>query len=816
MIPLTTAPSPVSMSAGVKSSQYTIALTGKTFDVLSSMLYKDPHLAIVRELSCNAYDSHVENGCIDKAFDIHLPNQLEPYFSIRDYGTGMSAEQIDSVYTKFFESTKTHSNDVVGALGLGSKSPFSYTSNYTITSWHGGLKLVYSAFKSTDGIPSIALLDVSDSNDPTGLEVTFAVKAQDFEKFTSKVQSFFTTWGSVPPAITGGLQGRTTLRHVERDFGGTDWFVATANGPLSTALAIQGNVPYPLQRHTISSSNEFRKYNDNQRSILARLLELPIIITFPIGSLDFSASREELQYTEQTTAVILDKLLKIGDSIRDHIQDQAASLPTMWDVIKFCRTLRNDRLRGIVQLVGTGKLKWKGQEVSIDQRSVLVDTKKVEAALAIHKLQVQTNKRRKMEVYPLTYTKLVASTLPLPLSATGPTQPVSIPTECVVEQMSFSPATAKVTVVVFDEVKGGAAKLKYHCLDKLEELHNKGEVLSISVPRGEKLTDVVAFKKAAAELLDAFHIPGSYVKVVFASDLATPPSKRRTPSQGGKPDDTFKVFDPSIKFDKCPDKYVTNSWTVVDEAKLDGYVKSGKFTHIVFVPQLRGVPQVRRVSAVGDDIFNDLSDDFPTLWNELTSALGKEKVLLVGIKTSALESKKVAAFVKQAQTLDTFLRFWLYGNAKALAQSDAYHIEWVNNHGKQNVVLRAVAAITDSKHPTVSAVSGLVNKFICDNTAQLRASANRDIIGRTIRTLRNIDHASQKPDPMVAEISTAVDNSNNLAKAEYANLLNLYKQLETQFPMVAYVNQHFRYTGNDREIQAACAQIVKYITLASV
>lgn len=262
MIPLTTAPSPVSMSTGVKASQYTIALTGKTFDVLSSMLYKDPHLAIIRELSCNAYDSHVENGCVDKAFDIHLPNQLEPHFSIRDYGTGMSAEQIDSVYTKFFESTKTHSNDVVGALGLGSKSPFSYTSNYTITSWHGGLKLVYSAFKSTDGIPSIALLDVSDSNDPTGLEVNFAVKAMDFEKFTSKVQSYFTTWGSIPPTITGGLQGRTTLRHVERDFGGTDWFVATANGPLSTALAIQGNVPYPLQRQTISASNEFRKLTD--------------------------------------------------------------------------------------------------------------------------------------------------------------------------------------------------------------------------------------------------------------------------------------------------------------------------------------------------------------------------------------------------------------------------------------------------------------------------------------------------------------------------------------------------------------------------
>jgi hypothetical protein len=297
--------------------------------------------------------------------------------------------------------------------------------------------------------------------------------------------------------------------------------------------------------------------------------------------------------------------------------------------------------------------------------------------------------------------------------------------------------------------------------------------------------------------------------------LATPPSKRRTPAQGGKPDDTFKVFDPSAKMVKCPEKYAQNSWTVADEAILDSYIASKKYAHIVFVPHTRGVPQVRHVNKVGDVYFTDLSEDFPSLWNELTSALGKEKVLLVGIKTSALESKKVTAFVQQAQTFDTFLRFWLYGNAKALAQSDAYHIEWVNNYGKQNVVLRAVSTIVDSKHKTVAAVSTLVNKFMCDNNAQIRAANNRDIINRIIRVLREVDRQSPKPDPMIAEISTAVDSASSLSKTEYANLLNLYKKLETEFPMVVYVNQHFRYSGNERETNIACEQIVKYIKLAS-
>lgn len=800
MIPLTTAPSPVSMSAGVKSSNYTIELTGKTFDVLSSMLYKDPHLAIVRELSCNAYDSHVDNGCLDTPFDIHLPNAIEPYFSIRDYGTGMSAETIDTVYTSFFKSTKTHSNDVVGALGLGSKSPFSYTSNYTITSWHSGLKLVYSAFKTSDGIPSIALLDVSDTTEPSGLEVNFAVKAADFEKFTSKVQSYFTTWGSKPPTISGGLQGRTTLRHVSRDFGGTDWFVATSDGPLSSALAIQGNVPYPLQRNTITGSNAFREKfpNETDRSLIQRLLELPIIITFPIGSLDFSASREELQYTEQTVAVILDKLITIGSGIKQHIQDQFALLPTMWDVVRFCRSLRNDRLRNIVQLIGAGKMQWKGQTISIDQQAVLMDDPAVEAALAIHNLQVQTNKRRKMESFSLQSTKLVND----------------VPTLFTNRGMSFSPSANDINIVVLDEIKGSASKLKYHFLDKISG-SSYGDVITIGVPRGTKLIDLPKFRAAVTQLLVGFRVVGSYVKVTYISNLTPPPARARAGSTGGKPDDTFKVFTPSIRGEKCPDKFATSAWSVASEADVQKHITDGKFKHIVFVPQIRGVPQYTRLNKDGESTLLELSEDFADLWNDMTAALGIKQVLLVGIKASALGMAKVKAFTQQAQGFDTFLRFWLYANAKTLAQSDAYHIEWVNNHGKQNIVLRAVAGITDSKHPTIATASTLVNKFMCDTTAQQRAASNRDVINRIIRILREIDRTSPAPDPMVGEIAIAVSNAGVVAKTEYAALTTLNKTVEVEFPMVTYVNSHFRYSGNERDILNACAQIQKYIKLAS-
>lgn len=112
-------------------SSFKMKRSAKAFSILSSGIYANKIRAIIRELSCNAYDSHVEAGKKDVPFEVHLPTHFEPYFYVRDYGTGLTHQQVFDVYTTYFESTKTDSNDYIGALGLGSKSPFSYTENFT-------------------------------------------------------------------------------------------------------------------------------------------------------------------------------------------------------------------------------------------------------------------------------------------------------------------------------------------------------------------------------------------------------------------------------------------------------------------------------------------------------------------------------------------------------------------------------------------------------------------------------------------------------------------------------------------------------------
>ena len=75
-------------------STFNMAATAEAFQILSSNLYSNPKLAIIRELSTNAYDSHRDAGKDDEPFYLHLPTESEQFFCIRDFGTGIPEDLI--------------------------------------------------------------------------------------------------------------------------------------------------------------------------------------------------------------------------------------------------------------------------------------------------------------------------------------------------------------------------------------------------------------------------------------------------------------------------------------------------------------------------------------------------------------------------------------------------------------------------------------------------------------------------------------------------------------------------------------------------
>src|SRR5215468_2696367 len=116
-------------------------------NILSDSLYTDKIAAILREYGCNAVDANIEAGKPDLPIEVTLPNRLEANLRIRDFGLGMTFEQVDETFCNLGASTKRNSNSVIGMLGIGGKSGFAYGDMFNVTSWHGGTKTVYSCYR---------------------------------------------------------------------------------------------------------------------------------------------------------------------------------------------------------------------------------------------------------------------------------------------------------------------------------------------------------------------------------------------------------------------------------------------------------------------------------------------------------------------------------------------------------------------------------------------------------------------------------------------------------------------------------------------
>src|SRR5690349_20945960 len=93
---------------------------------LLTTLYADPELAIIREYSTNALDSHRQAG-VGLPIEIVLPSQFERTFIVRDFGLGMSEEELTDNYSEYGFSSKRETNEATGMLGVGGKSALAYT-----------------------------------------------------------------------------------------------------------------------------------------------------------------------------------------------------------------------------------------------------------------------------------------------------------------------------------------------------------------------------------------------------------------------------------------------------------------------------------------------------------------------------------------------------------------------------------------------------------------------------------------------------------------------------------------------------------------
>lgn len=172
-------------NAPSKRTGFKIQAGRKAFQVLSEKLYKDKAEAVLRELSCNAVDIHCELGKGHIPFNVTLPTSIYPWFVIRDFGTGLTQEQVDEIFTVYFASTKDGSDDSIGGFGLGCKSPFAYSESgggFTVKSYQKGMCTVYNMYMD-NGEPFATPMSTTPTTEEDGLEILVPIPEHEHARW---------------------------------------------------------------------------------------------------------------------------------------------------------------------------------------------------------------------------------------------------------------------------------------------------------------------------------------------------------------------------------------------------------------------------------------------------------------------------------------------------------------------------------------------------------------------------------------------------------------------------------------------------------
>lgn len=327
--------------------------------------YSNTRLAVVREISANALDANAEANS-DKKIQIKLPTSMNPTFSVRDFGGGLSQEDVFGLYSKYGKSTKRTSNNYIGAFGIGKFAPLSYGENFTCVSYHGGKKTSYNIFVDESDDTKIVQLHEEPSNEPTGLSIEVAVADGDTNEFREITQNFFRFFpqNDMPEFI--GVE-EDFIKNEEKilESNNDEWFIIKREQNYysrHSANVLMGRVAYPLNREAINTKNFIK--DDNKRVIVDNLLSLDgFYLRVPLGSVKLHHSREALEYNKSTQKKIIATLLRSVDEIQEIAKEKLADSDDLWDAKRNYAKIVNAmpyQMRNIFE----NSFEWKGIKIN--------------------------------------------------------------------------------------------------------------------------------------------------------------------------------------------------------------------------------------------------------------------------------------------------------------------------------------------------------------------------------------------------------------------------------------------------------------------
>ena len=298
------------------------------FMLFTKNVYSNPIGTIVREITSNCFDSHIEANVnapviIRKSKD---SDSGQCHISFIDYGVGMSPERIENIYMVYFESTKRVDNTQIGGFGIGGKTPLAYkrysgigegeydNSFYVITIYNG-IKYYYCIYEGSDS-PVVSLLHQEATTEHNGTEIRVPVLEKDIEKFAKEMVRQLYYFENVIFEGFEDTYSDSTLSNTYQIIRGKS-FLFRGNDYSGYMHACLGRVAYPIDYNVLGlSQSDFA---------------LPIAVRLEIGEVNVTVSREQLDYSEATIKILKKKLVEAKAEITELLAKQYCNIVSLED-----------------------------------------------------------------------------------------------------------------------------------------------------------------------------------------------------------------------------------------------------------------------------------------------------------------------------------------------------------------------------------------------------------------------------------------------------------------------------------------------------
>lgn len=335
-------------SGNIQTKQFSSGNIHKLMDLVADRIYSNKILAPIRELVCNAHDAHIAAGTTDVKYLVHLPSHTdsECQFFIRDYGTGLTPEEVEELYTSCCASSKDKTNTAIGGFGIGSKAPFAYSTYFELFSYKDGFLNKYVCNKDASTMqvhrfgPTVVDEDAAPeaagkprqmkidpafrgypTTEPNGLKVSFPVKSRDVGDFRNEMAKLFMFQNEIE--FDGPGIEWSTIPEFTLDFatlpGGGDWY------------AEMGGVLYTITSDAFQHMPNLLSIKEHTSYNLHRVIHVEV------GEIDITPSREQVEWTTKSIQALDARANRLIQSVGSICKAAMRQKDTMWQKLQVFR-----------------------------------------------------------------------------------------------------------------------------------------------------------------------------------------------------------------------------------------------------------------------------------------------------------------------------------------------------------------------------------------------------------------------------------------------------------------------------------------------